>query len=94
MHILATNSSGSANYKSIILRIFNTLNERGVECLSTDDSGSNALHYAVKCDAIELVSVLLGHNIDFNVINQEGHSALSLALKGSDTPTLKEQGIL
>mmetsp|Transcript_152 Transcript_152/g.285 ORF Transcript_152/g.285 Transcript_152/m.285 type:complete len:93 (+) Transcript_152:2768-3046(+) len=90
MHILAINSSSSANYKQVILRIFNTLRDRGVDCLASDDSNSNALHYAVKCGASELVSVLLSHGISINVVNNEGHSPLSLALKGSNTSILTD----
>lgn len=87
---MAINSTGSANFKTVIIRIFNTLKDRGVDCLTTDNSGSNALHYAVKCGATELISVLLGHGIDFNVVNQEGQSALSLAMMGKSTPELSE----
>lgn len=47
MHILAINSRDSANSRAIILRIFNTLKNRGVDCLSPDTTNSNALHYAV-----------------------------------------------
>lgn len=82
MHILAINSSSSANQKQVILRIFNLLKTRGVDCLTTDDSGNNALHYSVKCQAIELVQILLSQGISVNVINQDGHSPLSIALKG------------
>ena len=59
MHILATNSASSANQMNVILRIFKTLKDRGVDCLCTDSLGNNALHYAVKCRAIELVDLLL-----------------------------------
>lgn len=33
MHILAINSANSGNQKQTILRIFNTLRDRGVDCL-------------------------------------------------------------
>ena len=88
MHILAINSASSSSHKQVILRIFNTLRDRGVDCLGKDETGNNSLHYAVKCEASELVSVLLSHGIDFNVVNNEGHSSLSIALKGSQTPIL------
>ena len=88
MHILAINSSASAQQKAVILRIFNTLQSRGVDCLCADNLGNNALHYAVKCRADELVSLLLGNGIEINLVNNEGHSPLSLALKGANTPTL------
>ena len=88
MHILAINSTCSAQQKAVILRIFNTLQSRGVDCLCADNLGNNALHYAVKCRADELVSLLLGNGIEINLVNNEGHSPLSLALKGASTPTL------
>ena len=94
MHILAINSSGSANHKAVILRIFNTLRDRGVDCLSTDNTKNNALHYAVKCRAEELVSVLLSQGIGLNVVNQDQHSPLSLALQGEKSPILKETQML
>jgi len=90
MHILAINSSGSFNYKAVIMRIFNTLKDRGVDCLCQDSLQNNALHYAVKCHASDLVSVLLSHGIQVNVVNTEGQSPLSLALKGIATPALQE----
>ena len=82
MHILATNSASSANQMHVILRIFNTLKGRGVDCLCTDSLGNNALHYAVKCQAVELVNLLLDNGINVNIVNHEGHSPLSIALKG------------
>lgn len=51
MQILAINSANSDNQKQTILRIFNTLRDRGVDCLGQDLSQNNALHYAVKCKA-------------------------------------------
>lgn len=65
------------------MRIFNTLEARGVDCKSADNLNCNALHYAVKCHAIELVNLLLQNNIDCNLVNNEGHSPLTLALKGA-----------
>ena len=62
-----------------------------MDCKCADNLGSNALHYAVKSCAIELVRLLLLNGIDFNLINQEGHSPLSLALKGNCTSMLQDQ---
>lgn len=44
----------------------------------------------MKNDALELVKVLLYNSIQVNVINQDGHSPLSLALKGKNLKTLEE----
>ena len=90
MHILAINSASSQNQKAVITRIFNTLKARGVDCLGFDSLGCNALHYAVKCQANELVSLLLAGGISVNSVNEEGHSPLSLALRGEATPALVE----
>ena len=90
MHILAINSASSANQKQVIMRIFNTLRDRGVDCLGQDLSENNALHYAVKCQAQELVSVLLEHGINVNVLNKDGHSPLSLAVRGTQVPFMQE----
>ena len=86
MHILAINSASSFSQKAVIIRIFNTLKARGVDCLGVDNSKNNALHYAVKCEAYELISLLLSEGINFNQVNEEGHSPLSLSLKGIVTP--------
>ena len=72
------------------MRIYKTLKQRGVDCLESDKLGSNALHYAVKCQATELVRMLIYDNIQVNKINEDGHSPLSLALKGKSPPTLSE----
>ena len=61
---------------------------RGVDCKCADNLGSNALHYAVQCDSTELVKLLLENGIDCNLVNLEGHSPLSLALRGKDAPAL------
>lgn len=45
MHVLAKNSAGGALH--ILKRIYEQLRKRGVDCLEKDNSGSNALHYAV-----------------------------------------------
>ena len=90
MHILAINSRGSEQSKAIIVRIFNTLKSRGVDCLGNDNSLNNALHYAVKCRANDIVKLLLLEGINVNQVNEEGHSPLSLAMKGgSPTPIIE-----
>ena len=55
MHILAINSGMIHTVSHLIMRIFHTLKARGVDCLSPDDSGNNALHYAVKHKAVDLI---------------------------------------
>ena len=94
MHILAMNSASSSNQKAVITRIFHTLKSRGVDCLGVDGTNNNALHYAVKCRAYELIGLLLAEGIQLNVINDEGHSPLSLSLKGDSTPALTEDNML
>ena len=93
MHILAINSASSQNQQAIIVRIFTTLEARGVDCKGADDLGSNALHYAIKSGAEELVRLLLENGIDFNLINNDGHSPLSLALKGNSNLVLDPANI-
>ena len=44
----------------------------------------------MKCNALELVRMLLEKEIDCNLVNQEGQSPLSLALKGNACPELSE----
>ena len=89
-HILAKNSNNSQNHQHIISRIYKTLKQRGVDCLENDSLGNNALHFAVKCKATELVRMLIYDNIKVNTINSDGDSPLSIALKGKDPPTLRE----
>lgn len=48
----------------------------------------------MKCKAQELVSVLLEHGINVNVLNKDGHSPLSLALRGTQVPCLLEEARL
>ena len=93
LHILAINSRNSENCKAVIVRIFKTLKSRGVDCLCTDNSGSNALHYAVMCKANEIVNLLLLERIDVNQVNDEGHSPLSLAMRGVPNSPLLEDKI-
>ena len=66
MHVLTINSAGSGAQMSVIVRIFNTLKTRGVDCLSPDNDNNNALHYAVKNSSRELVELLLKEGIDVN----------------------------
>ena len=80
MHILAMNAVNSQSQQGVIKRIFNTLKQRGVDCICEDNTGSNALHYAVKCNAYELVELLIAEGISVNQINSEGHSPLSINL--------------
>jgi ankyrin repeat protein len=81
MHILAKNSSGGLMH--ILRRIYNQLRKRGVNCLEQDSLGNNALHYAVTSNCYDLCSILLDEGISVNEINNEGHSPLSLYMKGS-----------
>lgn len=82
MHILAMNASQATSQVKIIERIFETLKKRGVDIKDDDLSGSNALHYAVISNSIEVCRLLIYNGIDQNKVNDEGHSPLSLALKG------------
>ena len=74
----------------VIARIYKTLKARGVDCLECDKHGNNALHFAVKQKAVEVVRMLIYDNIKVNQVNEDGHSPLSVALKGKDTPKLSE----
>ena len=53
-----------------------------MNCLEKDGFGSTALHYAVACGCLELSQVLVKEGVDVNVINSDGHSALTLLVKG------------
>lgn len=81
MHILAKNSNGGLMH--ILRRIFDQLHKRGVNCLEHDSLGNNALHYAVQSRCYDLCSILLDEGIQVNAVNNEGHSPLSLLMKGS-----------
>lgn len=66
----------------ILRRIYDQLRKRGVDCLEIDSLGNNALHYAVESNCYDLCSILLEEGIQVNAVNKEGHSPLSLLLKG------------
>ena len=51
---------------------------------------NNALHYAVKCQADYIVSLLLAEGINYDQVNEIGHSPLSLSLQGTANPVLTE----
>ena len=67
----------------ILRRIYDQLRKRGVNCLEIDSLGNNALHYAVQSNCYDLCSILLDEGIQVNAVNSEGHSPLSLLMKGS-----------
>ena len=66
----------------ILRRIYDQLRKRGVDCLSTDSFGCNALHYAVQTNCYDLCKILLDEGVDVNKVNKVGHSPLSLHMKG------------
>lgn len=67
----------------ILRRIYDQLRKRGVDCLEQDSLGNNALHYSVTSRCYDLCSILLSEGISVNAVNNEGHSPLSLYMKGS-----------
>ena len=84
MHILAQNSSGGAGQFVILKRIYDTLKRRGVNCLERDSLGSNSLHYAVQQNCFDLCQILVQEGVGINDVNNDGHSPLSLLMKGKD----------
>lgn len=67
----------------ILRRIYDQLKKRGVNCLELDSLGNNALHYAIPSRCYDLCSILLDEGISVNAVNKDGHSPLSLLMKGS-----------
>jgi ankyrin repeat protein len=65
-HILAKNSNDNVTHHPVIARIYKTLKARGVDCLECDKHGNNALHFAVKQKAVEVVRMLICDNIKVN----------------------------
>ena len=80
MHILSQNANGGQFH--ILKRIYDALKKRGVNCLERDISGSNALHYAIRSNCFDLCQILVSEGIGINDINNDGHSPLSLYMKG------------
>ena len=94
MHILAMNASQAQSQVKIIERIFETLKKRGVDIKANDQTGSNALHYAVQSNSIEVCRLLIYNSIDVNQVNLEGHSPISLALKGEPKTLVRYENTL
>ena len=65
-------------------RIYEAFLKRGVDCKAKDNFGRNALHYSVISNSLQLVKLLLTHSDGYNPneIDKEGHTPLSLCLKG------------
>jgi len=72
--LLYNAENGSTSYAKILV-------ENGVDIDTKDDSGNNALHYAIKRNYPQMVSVLVEMGIDINAVNNEGMSALMTAAK-------------
>lgn len=81
-HILSMNAS-SCSYDHL-KRIYETLLKRGVDVQAKDIHGRNALHYAVISGSVQLVKLLLSQDNGYNPneVDNEGHTPLSLCLKG------------
>jgi len=90
MHILAMNSKKCGTNPTVfdnMMRICTILRKRGVNCLEQDNLGNNALHYAVQCDSLQLVQVLIAEKIDVNAVNNDGHTPFSLYCTKNTSPT-------
>ena len=81
-HILSMNASSCA--LEHLQRIYDALQKRGVDCRAKDNFGRTALHYAVISGSLQLVKMLLtqGEGYDPNEVDNEGHTPLSLFMKG------------
>jgi ankyrin repeat protein len=84
-HILAMNADGCS--EEHLKRIYQTLLKRGVDVRAKDSFARNALHYAVIGNSLVLVKMLLqsGDGYNPNEVDKEGHSPLSLCLKGKNS---------
>lgn len=86
-HILSMNAS--ACQFDHLVRIYQALMTRGVDCKAKDIFLRTALHYAVISRSLELVRMLLTQEnaYDPNLVDSQGHTPLSLYLKGKYAAT-------
>ena len=61
------------------LEVMRFLMQKGIDILSTNQNGSNALHIAVKKENIKVVQVLLDIKYPLNYTKNNGVTALGVA---------------
>jgi len=81
MHILALHGGNADRVK--LQEIYTQFVKRGVKHMAVDIYGRTALHYAIISKNKPIINILLNSQYDPNIVDLEGHTPLSLLVKGN-----------